>query len=91
MVFVALNSFAISTFNRFYFCKVTGYYSVQRFPAILNFTRDAVLSSHCLKLQNNDLTALHLPHTCHHLTFNNATVSVWNILGRGQCQNTTKP
>lgn len=45
-MFVALNGFDISTFNQFYFLKITGYYSVLRFPASPNFTQDAVLNSH---------------------------------------------
>lgn len=69
-MFIALNSFDISTFNQFYFFKVTGYYSIQRFPATLNVTHDAVLNSRCLKPQQKDLTAQHSPYTLHHRSFN---------------------
>lgn len=39
MISVVLNSFDISTFNKFYFLKG------DRFPATLSFTHDAVLNS----------------------------------------------
>lgn len=90
-MFVALNSSDISTFNQFYFFKVTGYYSILRFPATVAFTRDAGFNPHCLKLQYRDLTAQRLPYTPPHRIFHNATPSVWNIWGRCQWQNTTQP
>lgn len=67
------------------------FFKGDRFPATLSFTHDAVLNSHGLKLQYKDLTALHLFHTPHHMIFNNNALSVWNIFGRYQCQNTPWP
>lgn len=90
-MFVALNSFDISTFNQFHFFKVTGYYSILRFPATLNVTHDAVSNSGCLQPQQKDPTAQHSPYTLHHRSFNTAAAGVGDILGRRQCQNTTSP
>lgn len=65
-MFVASNSSDIPTAHQFYFSRVTGYYSLRRFPAPLTFTHDAAVThtvgshrvmtwQHCFYLTHSDV------------------------------------